>query len=77
MEEVGDLHQLSIGILGGDHLGLGLDHALPGGEGDSGRMESPGRGQTPPHDWSEVMLAPWVFQSAEHRTLLSFQLLPS
>ena len=49
MEEVGDLHQLSIGILGGDHLGLGLDHALPYGEGDDGRVESPGGGpNTPP-----------------------------
>lgn len=49
MEEIRDLHQFSIGMLGGDHLGLGLDHALPGGEGDSGRMESPGGGpDTPP-----------------------------
>ena len=43
MEEIRDLHHFSIGILRGDNLGLGLDHALPGaGEGDSGSMESPG-----------------------------------
>ena len=42
VEEVRDLHQLSIGILGGDHLGLG--HTLPDREGDSGRVESPGGG---------------------------------
>ena len=42
MEEVRDLHQLSIGILGGDHLVSSL-------EGDGGRVESPGSGTiTPP-----------------------------
>ena len=57
VEEVRDLHQLSIGILGGDHLGLG--HTLPDREGDSGRVRK---------SWGRARLSPMTGQeSCWHR----------
>jgi hypothetical protein len=38
-------------------LSLGLDHALPEEGRDGGRVESPGVGQTLPHDCTGAMLA--------------------
>ena len=52
-----DLNQFKIDIFGVDHLGLGLDHALPEGGRDGGRVGSPEAGQTLPHDCTGAMLA--------------------